>query len=146
MILIKACDSLHRGLLRCIRTLDSSNPRSLPTTGPLDANLHPIILHLPSQYLPHGHMQAASQAPVRLPRAPRMRQPGTRDREASNALARFPLLSQAGPPEGADLELPAVSGLRDLRCLRPQLLSLLRLPIPPRHGCVGCQQLVYDSE
>ena len=75
-----------------------------------------------------------------------MRQPGTRDRGASNALARFPLLSQAGPPEGADLELPAVSSLRDLHCLRPQLLSLLRLPIPLRHGCVGCQQLVYDSD
>jgi len=75
-----------------------------------------------------------------------MRQPGTRDRGASIVLSRFPLLSQAGPPEGADLELPAVSGLRDLHCLRPQLLSLLHLPIPLRHGCVGCQQLVYDSE
>lgn len=146
VILIKVCDSLHRGLQRCIRTMDSSNPRILPTTGPLDANLHPIIPRLLSQHLPHGQMQAASQAPVRLPRASRMRQPGTQDRGASNALARFSLLSQAGPPEGADLELPAVSGLRDLRCLRPQLLSLLRLPIPLRHGCVWCQQLICDSE
>lgn len=96
VILIKACDSLQRGLLRCIRTLDSSNPRILPTTGPLDANLHPIILRLPSQHLPHGHMQAASQAPVRLPRASGWDSQGHGTGEQATRLPGFPFFHRLG--------------------------------------------------
>uniref|UniRef100_A0A8C9E9B1 Uncharacterized protein n=1 Tax=Phocoena sinus TaxID=42100 RepID=A0A8C9E9B1_PHOSS len=63
--------------------------------------------------------------------------PGTWGRGASNVLSRprFHLLSQAGLSEGADLELPAVSSLRDLCCLHTQLPNLLRFPFPLRHGC-----------
>lgn len=59
---------------------------------------------------------------------------------------KFLLLPQAGPPEGADLDLPAVSSVRDLHCLYTQLLSLLHLPFPLGHGYISHQQQLGDTE
>ncbi|XP_010631258.1 solute carrier family 22 member 6 isoform X3 [Fukomys damarensis] len=56
------------------------------------------------------------------------------------------IVTEAGPPQGADPELPADSRVGDLRCLCPQLPPLLHLPAALRHVPGQHRDQLHDNK